>query len=400
MAWGFHSKTLAEWGKMSLNMPRLNTSCPPTPGERLGVVRALSTRRRCALRSALPRPNVITKATLTFICLLAPLLVRASPLDVYGNLLQKTVLMPSAMPYLPEAITADLPTEKTNAIAWIESELSKRGIAVVQDGPHFVLVVPEHLRGFLTNVAPYVAEPATSKSQLAMPGGAIDFAGADLGQVLPIYAALSQGTILRPMTLPSPVVRLKSNCPLSLEEAVYAMSTILALNGIAVVEDGERFVQVVPMAQRAHVRTRAPKPEPGARLFDPKKVPSTGVTDFPRPLTEMERIEQEYERLRIEFYHFIHYKGPPERPAKRLLEFYASLAGKTAEASRNFDTLPIWFHIETPVSKADLLYAIETTFALNSLAIVHLDEQRIRVGHISEQGKGTGKQDANPNPKQ
>ena len=400
MAWGFHSKTLAEWGKMSLNMPRLNTSCPPTPGERLGVVRALSTRRRCALRSALPRPNVITKATLTFICLLAPLLVRASPLDVYGNLLQKTVLMPSAMPYLPEAITADLPTEKTNAIAWIESELSKRGIAVVQDGPHFVLVVPEHLRGFLTNVAPYVAEPATSKSQLAMPGGAIDFAGADLGQVLPIYAALSQGTILRPMTLPSPVVRLKSNCPLSLEEAVYAMSTILALNGIAVVEDGERFVQVVPMAQRAHVRTRAPKPEPGARLFDPKKVPSTGVTDFPRPLTEMERIEQEYERLRNEFYHFIHYKSPPERPAKRLLEFYASPAGKTAEASRNFDTLPIWFHIETPVSKTDLLYAIETTFALNNLAIMHLDGQRICVGHILEQGKGTGKQDANPHPRQ
>ena len=381
-------------------MPRLDKSCPPTPGERLGVVRALLTRRSSTLRSALPRPNVITKATLTFICFLAPLLARAGPLDVYGNLLQKTVLMPSALPYLPEAITADLPTGKTNAIAWIESELTKRGIALVQDGPHFVLVVPEYLRGFLTNVAPYVAEPGTSKSQPVMPSGAIEFAGAELGQVLTLYAAISRRTILRPVMLPSPVVKLKSTCPLTFEEVAYAMATVLTLNGIAVVEDGERFVQVVPMAQRAHVKTRAPKPEPGARLFDPKKVPSTGVTDFPRPLTEMERIEQEYERLRIEFYHFIHYKGPPERPAKRLLEFYASLAGKTAEASRNFDTLPIWFHIETPVSKTDLLYAIETTFALNNLAIMHLDGQRICVGHILEQGKGTGKQDANPHPRQ
>ena len=340
------------------------------------------------------------KPTLTLICLLAPLLAGAGQLDAYGVLIRKTVLMPSGLPDLSGAIPSDLPTEKTNAIAFIEGELSKRGLAVVQDGPHFVIVVRESQRSFLTNVTLYRAGPATSEPLTTGPAvSIIDFTMADLGQCLSIYAAISHRTLLRPMTLPCPTVNLKNTCPLTIDETAYAIATVLALNGIAVVEDGERFAQVVPMAERAHVKTRAPKREPGAKLFDPKKLPSTGFTDFPRPLTEMERIEQEYQRLRNEFYHYIHYKSPPERPAKRLLEFYASLAGKTAEASRNFDVLPIWFHIETPVSKAELLYAIETTFALNNLAIIHLDDQRIRLGHPTELVKGTGKQDASLLPK-
>ena len=340
------------------------------------------------------------KPTLTLICLLAPLLAGAGQLDAYGVLIRKTVLMPSGLPDLSGAIPSDLPSERTNAIARIESELSKLGLAVVQDGPHFVIVVRESQRSFLTNVTLYSAAPATSEPQTTGPGvSIIGFTQADPGQCLSIYAATSHRTLLRPMMLPYPVVSLKNTCPLTLDEVAYAIATVLALNGIAVVEDGESFAQVVPMAERAHVKTRAPKRELGAKLFDPKKVPSAGVTDFPRPLTEMERIEQEYERLRNEFYHFIHYKSPPERPSKRLLELYASLAGKTVEASPNFDTLHIWFHIETPVSKAELLYAIETTFALNNLAIIHLDDQRIRLGHPTELVKGTGKQDASLLPK-
>jgi hypothetical protein len=31
-----------------------------------------------------------------------------------------------------------------------------------------------------------------------------------------------------------------------------------------------------------------------------------------------------------------------------------------------------------------LLYAIETTFTLNNLAIIPVDEDKIRLGHISE----------------
>jgi len=45
---------------------------------------------------------MITKPALTLLCLLAPLLAGADPLDVYGNLTEKTVLMSSMLPRLTD----------------------------------------------------------------------------------------------------------------------------------------------------------------------------------------------------------------------------------------------------------------------------------------------------------
>ncbi len=328
------------------------------------------------------------KPALILLCFLAPLLAGADPLGVYGNLTEKTVLMWSALPRLTDAMIADLPSEKTNAIARIESDLSKQGIAVVQDGPHFVRVFHEDMRGLSNDVSLRGAELAISKSRPALPVGAIAFFGIDLDQLLPFYASFSQRTILRPVTLPRITVRLQNTCPLTREEAAYALATVLALNGFAVVEDGERFVQVVPMPERAQLIVRAPKPEPDEKLLDPNKVPSTGYSDPTRPITDLERNLQ---RLQKALYDFIHYKSPPDRSAERLLKFYASLTDKTAESSKKFDGLPIWFHTETPLSKSELLYAIETTFRLNHLVIVNVDGQKIRLGQIGDLAKGSGK---------
>ena len=331
---------------------------------------------------------MIAKPALTLLCFLAPLLAGADPLDVYGNLTEKTVLMSSALPRLSDALIADLPTEKTNAIARIENDLAKQGIAVVQDGPHFVRVFPEDMRELMTNVSLRGAELASLKSRPTMLAGSINFSGAPLDIVLRIYAAYSRRTILRPAMLPHIDVRLQNTCPLTREELAYAMETVLALNGIAVVLDGERFAQVVTMPERAQLKVRAPKPESDAKLLDPNKVPSTGYSDPTRPITDLERNLQ---RLQKALYDFIHYKSPPDRSAERLLKFYASLADKTAQSSKEFDGLPIWFHTESPLSKSELLYAIETTFTLNQLAIINVDDQKIRLGHIVDPAKGSAK---------
>jgi hypothetical protein len=406
-----------------------------------------------------------TKPTLTLMCFLAPLLAGADTLDVYGNLTGKTVLMPSALPVLPDSIISDLPPDKTNAIATIERALAEKGLEVVQDGPHFVRVFCREARDFLTNAPMRGAELASakghetaSKDQEALPEGMIDFSGADVNQVLSIYALMRGRTILRPATLPAPVIRLKTVGRLTLEEALYAVETVLALNGISMVDDGakfvqvvamqergqvkarspkpeagakmmpagtldfrgadldqilsiyavmrqrtilhaatlprpvvslqsvsaltqeeaayamatvfelngislvddgEKFVQVVPTAQRAHVKTDAPNPEPGAKLFDPNKVPAVGISGPPglavppKPLTDVERLEQEFERLRKAFYDFLHLPDPAKRPAaQRLFELYARLADKTGVASTNFYGTGIWFHVETPLPGA------------------------------------------------
>ena len=349
--------------------------------------------------SAQPRRNMIAKAALLLVSLLLPFLASASTIDLYGRLLGKTPLVAPGLPSLTNFVPSDLPADRTNAIARIEDECARNGISVVHDGPHFVRLLPAQKRDRLLREAPLRGSELQSAGSEVHPAGigVIDFHGADLAQVLLLYGELSQRTVLRPAALASSRIELKTVCPLSRDEATYALVTVLALNGIAIVEDGDHFVQAVWMAQRTQVKPQAPKREPNARLFDPKKVPAVGVST---PAGPTSKVEQEFERLRRAFYNFIHYKGPPVRPAFRLLELYANLTNKKAVPSKQFDGASTPFRVQTPLSKSELLYAIETTLNLNNLAIVPADDQTIRLGRIGELSKNAGKQDANPRSKQ
>jgi hypothetical protein len=310
----------------------------------------------------------------------------ASTLDIYGSLVGKTVLIAPGIPRVPDSLLADLPVDNTNAIARIEGEFEKIGIAVVQDGPHFVRLLPQRDRDALLKAVPLGGNEAQSDTeQEIVPSGTVNFVQTELSQVLVIYCALTHRTVLRPAVLPYPSIHLKTTCALTRREVVYALTTLLAMNGIAVVEDGEKFAQVVPMASRESVKCRAPKPEPNAKLFDPKHIPAVGVLPPPAPASSIER---KFEQLRRAFYAFINYNGPPARPAFQLLELYAEFGNKTAVASQKFDGTGIWFQVQTPLSASELIYAIETTFRLNDLAIVKVDGQKIRLGHISEAAKG------------
>jgi hypothetical protein len=327
---------------------------------------------------------------------LAPLLGSAATVETYGELIGKTVLAPSALPLLPDSIDSELPANKANVIAFLEKEFSKRGISVVQDGPCFVRLVPSGWQAGLSTTPLRGAQLHASSSQPLMPAGAVNFPGTDLSQVLDIYAELKSRTILRTRFLPAPTIRFKNECPLTREELVYALETVLALNGLSTVDDGQAFVQIVPIQLRSQVNTHAPTAEPGTKLFDPKKVPSMGYSHPPPVQT---KLEHDLERWRKAFFEFIRLNGTRDSSAQHLLELYASLTDKKAEPSKNYETMPIWFHVTTPLTKSELLYAIETAFALNNLAITGGEENRVRLGPIIGPGKGVGRTDKSPEPK-
>jgi hypothetical protein len=328
---------------------------------------------------------------------LAPLMASAATLDTYGELLGKTILAPSALPLLPDSIVSELPPDKAHAIALFESELSKKGITIVQDGPSFVRLLPSgQWQAGLSNAPLRGEQLRTSQNKELIPAGAINFPGTDLIQVLDIYAELKNRTILRPRFLPSPSVRFKNQSPLTREEVVYAFETVLALDGISTVDDGQAFVQIVPMPMRWQVNAQAPTPAPGTKLFDPKKVPSMGQSDPPKVQTKLER---DLERWRKAFYEFMGLNSTQNSSAQRLLELYANLSDKEAEPSKNYEAMPIWFHVTTPLSKSELLYAIETTFALNNLAITQVQEGKVRLGPNMKPGKDVGRPNASPEHK-
>ncbi len=81
-----------------------------------------------------------------------------------------------------------------------------------------------------------------------IPPGLIDFQGVDVSQVLEVYAQLVGRTLLR-AGLPQAQIVLKTETPLTKAEAIQALQAVLALNGIAVVNVGDKFVKVLPTEQ-------------------------------------------------------------------------------------------------------------------------------------------------------
>ncbi len=81
-------------------------------------------------------------------------------------------------------------------------------------------------------------------------GGSItDFKEAPLVQVLELYSDLTGRTILRSPTVPLTTgFTLKTKTPLTKLETIQAIDSLLALNGIAIIPTGDKFLTVVPMA--------------------------------------------------------------------------------------------------------------------------------------------------------
>ncbi len=71
----------------------------------------------------------------------------------------------------------------------------------------------------------------------------------DINQVLTVYAELVGRTILRPANLASAPIVLKTQTPLTKKEAILALDAVLALNGISMINVGEKFVKAVPVQQ-------------------------------------------------------------------------------------------------------------------------------------------------------
>jgi type II secretory pathway component GspD/PulD (secretin) len=88
-----------------------------------------------------------------------------------------------------------------------------------------------------------------------LPTGAIVFAEADLSHVLEVYQSLSHRTLIHSTALPAVKISLQNETPLSRHEALQALDSVLAQNGITMIPMGTKFIKAVPSAQAS---TEAP----------------------------------------------------------------------------------------------------------------------------------------------
>ena len=101
------------------------------------------------------------------------------------------------------------------------------------------------------NVAAGSGAPAIAE-EIMFPPKAINYTGADLGLILPKYSELINRSVLRSPAAEAPLkntVFFVNHTPLTRSEAIQAYQAIFAMNGLAFVEVGEKFLRVVPTAE-------------------------------------------------------------------------------------------------------------------------------------------------------
>jgi hypothetical protein len=301
-------------------------------------------------------------------------------LELYQQYSGKTVLRSPKLPPLAE-FNKPIPSSDTNGMRIVlEYDLLNHGIQIIPHNDVFALAVevgwtnsPE--AQYLATVKPRPTDASSSASLIpnsadqtperkAIPPGTIDFRNADLNQVLDLYGMLVNRTILRSGQLNSSTYALRTQTPLTKSGAIYAVETLFALNGIAAVEDGTNFIQVVPLRQISNLTLRAPQPIEGEPRIAAERVRFGGTVFEPG-------------------------KPPKHFPnsANDVVSFYAELTERSAVHSDKAGRQSVLFKAQTELTKSELLYGLETALALHGLTIIEVDDKTIQAGYIRERKK-------------
>jgi general secretion pathway protein D len=123
--------------------------------------------------------------------------------------------------------------------------------------------------GASTNTLGLPPAGMSDPNQEILPAGLIKFNEADLSQVLEIYQELTGRTVLKPTSLSPAKISIRTQTPLTRAEAVQALDSILSMNGITMVPQGEKFVKAIQEAQAGQAAQQF-------NSIDPNKLPEAG----------------------------------------------------------------------------------------------------------------------------
>jgi hypothetical protein len=181
-----------------------------------------------------------------------------------------------------------------------------------------------------------------------------------LEDLIEIYSGFRERTVLRPAAPLRRMAWLRHDVSLTREEVAYALTVTLTMNGLFVLDDGDHLVQIVPARLASQIRSRAPKRAADAETIAPEKVSA-----------------------------FFHSQSDPssDRNVDNLVAYYARLAGLRSVPSEKVGRNPVTFKVRTPLTRDELLYAIETTLAFDGLVIVHTETNTIHAARLSADGR-------------
>jgi hypothetical protein len=178
----------------------------------------------------------------------------------------------------------------------------------------------------------------------------ISFQNARLLSVLEFYGEIKGRSILHPFLGDSRTLTLRAPAKTKLE-AVEAIEAALKVEGLAVVPDGTKFVLVVPQAQAASAAPRSSLIKASAEKGKQPELIPRGAVDF-RNADTMQAVQ-----------------------------VYAYLVGRKLEEPDRIPRIanPIVFLVsQTPLTKEEARYALDTIFAWQGFEMVEVGEQGIK----------------------
>jgi hypothetical protein len=168
-------------------------------------------------------------------------------LDIYQDLSGRTVLR-------PQGLNSKLSVRSQNSLTrkeaiWLLDALlfSQAGLATFPEGDKFVFVVPSERKGGLPR---FNSGGAAAKASKTIAPGNLKFQGADIAQMIRLYAELS-GREALPLSRVAASFSLRNQQPLSPAEAMFALEAVAALNNLRLEKVGDDKVQIVPSAAKS-----------------------------------------------------------------------------------------------------------------------------------------------------
>jgi len=174
-------------------------------------------------------------------------------LKVYGQLYKHSVLRYPSLSSVSRfsfVASASTPTEAARAI---EKQLTAEGITFIPDGESFVIAVPKQDASKVKpHAPPHLKSNSSSQGTEMIAAGMIDFRRVDPVQVAQLYAEWVGKKLDRSQRLPFArydVITVRSENPLTRDEAIYAVETLLLWHGLKFVPEENGMLKPVPVSE-------------------------------------------------------------------------------------------------------------------------------------------------------
>jgi hypothetical protein len=188
--------------------------------------------------------------------------------------------------------------------------------------------------------------------------GSLELEDADLDVVLALYAECAGRTLLRWPRLPATSFTLATSDG-NPAQAALVLEKVLAEAGIATIPDGAKFLMVVPKPEAAIVKLHASAPK--------------------RPPDDA----NETERIPAGEIYF------PNTDLRQAAGIYAAWIGRKLDPTQPLPrrTLAISFRNQTPLTKEECIYALDTLFNWQGVKIVPVGSESARLVAVSDKGE-------------